>query len=106
MIKKFLLENKIYPNKKGYRYLIEAVKIAKGADFYKIKKVMNICKQVGEKFGATTSSVEHSMRRVLKVLDKDVCKQYGIRNDARVGELIFYFAELENEENLIQRRDN
>lgn len=67
-VRNLLLELRIFPNKKGYAYLIEAVAIWKEqtSKGRMSNSTMNIYKEVAQMFQVTQSSVERCIRHAIQ----------------------------------------
>lgn len=90
-LRTFLIESGIYPNLKGFNYLIKAVEIAKKKGLISLTK--EIYPMIAEEFGTTSSRVERGIRNVIQKIKPQDYKKIGMKNFPTNGEVIYYFAE-------------
>jgi len=87
----FLIKNGIFPNLKGFNYLIKAVEIVK--ENPTIKTTKDLYPAIAKAFKDSSQKVERAIRNI--VAQKIKIKQYaeiGINKRPTNSELIWYFA--------------
>jgi len=90
-IREFLLENDIFPNIKGYNYIIKGVELVKQHPDMPIVK--GLYPAIAKIYNSTASKVERAMRHV--IADKIALYSFnkiGINKVPTVGEFIWYVA--------------
>lgn len=87
----YLIESGIYPNLKGFRYIIKAVEIVKKNPA--ISFTRELYPEIAKTFNATTSSVERGIRHIVsdKISTQDY-KRIGLKVRPTNAEFIHYFA--------------
>ena len=87
----YLIESGIYPNLKGFRYIIKAVEIVKKNPA--ISFTRELYPEIAKIFNATTSSVERGIRHIVsdKISTQDY-KRIGLKVRPTNAEFIHYFA--------------
>lgn len=90
-LRKFLLESGVYPNLKGYNFLIDAVKLVKQNPSIILTK--HLYPTVAKLHNTTASKVERAMRHVVSTRIKlSNYKKIGIESIPTNGEFIWFFA--------------
>ncbi len=90
-LKKFLIESGIYPNLKGFNYLIKAVEIVKKKGLILITK--ELYPMIAEEFATGSLCVERAIRHVIYKIKPQDYKKIGIKKFPTNSEFIYYFAE-------------
>lgn len=95
-IERFLLENEIYPNVCGFKFIVDSVNTCK--DLIKNNTPTNkivttvIYPLVAKKNNTKPSRVERGIRHAISKLHPESCKAIGLKQSPTNGELIYYFA--------------
>ena len=93
-IKNLMLDCNIYPNLKGFDYMIMAVEIVKKDG--KVPIVEGVYKKIARIYQVSYISVERDLRYVVEKITMKTLAKYGINRSVTLKELIYYFAFMEN----------
>lgn len=97
-LRKFLLESGVYPNLKGYNFLIDAVKLVKENPDMTLTK--HLYPAIAELHNTTSSKVERAIRHVVTTRIKTTnYKKIGIETTPTNGEFIWFFAVIGGKKN-------
>lgn len=97
-LKKFLLESGVYPNLKGYTFLVDAVKLVKQNPSMSIIK--DLYPTIAKLHSTTASKVERAMRHVVSTRIKlSNYQKIGIEAKPTNSEFIWFFAVVGGKEN-------
>lgn len=86
----FLIKLGIYPNLKGFNYIIRAVEIVKEKGYLKVTK--ELYPQIAEEYKTTASRVERAIRHVISKISRKSRKDLGFVKNPTTSEFIYYIA--------------
>ncbi len=86
----FLIKLGIYPNLKGFDYIVRAVEIVKENGHIEVTK--ELYPKIAEEFDTSSSKVERAMRHIVSKISKNRLEDLGFVKNPTTSELIYYIA--------------
>ena len=86
----FLIKLGVYPNLKGFDYIVRAVEIIKEKGHLKVTK--ELYPKIAEEFGTLPTRVERAMRHIVSKISKSRLEDLGFVKNPTTSELIYYIA--------------
>lgn len=91
-LRTFLIESGIYPNLRGFNYLIKAVEIVKKKGLISMTK--ELYPMIAEEFNISASCVSRGIYNVIHKINLKDFKRIGLNKIPTGGEFIYYFSEV------------
>ena len=85
-----LIKLGIYPNLKGFDYIVRAVEIVKSNGYLQVTK--DLYPRIAKEFNTLPTRVERAMRHLVSKLSKDKLDNLGFVKKPTTSEFIYYMA--------------
>lgn len=86
----FLIKLGVYPNLKGFDYIVRAVEIVKENGHIKVTK--ELYPKIAEEFDTSSSKVERAMRHIVSKISKSRLEDLSFVKSPTTSEFIYYIA--------------